>query len=74
MVAAKGEVMEEIKLNDIKVMYVESTSGPASAQAAFDKLEAHFPNLKGRKFYGTFQYPDCPYRACVAIEDNDDSK
>ncbi len=29
-------------------------------------------SLKGRKFYATFQYPDGPYRACVAIEKGDD--
>lgn len=29
-------------------------------------------SLKGRKFYGTFQPPAGPYRACVAIEPSDD--
>jgi hypothetical protein len=61
-----------VTLPDVRVMYVESTTGPAGAANAFDTLEARLPSLKGRKFYGTFQPPAGPYRACVAIEPTDD--
>jgi hypothetical protein len=63
---------EEVTLPDREVMYVESTAGFAGAAKAFDTLEAAFPSLRGRKFYGTFQPPEGPYRACVAIEPSDD--
>jgi hypothetical protein len=61
----------EISLEPISVMFVESPSGPEGSGEAFSKLEAGFHSLKGRKFYATFQYPDGPYRACVAIEKGD---
>lgn len=61
-----------LTLPDIPVMYVESPTGFAGAANAFDTLEASFPSLRGRKFYGTFQPPAGPYRACVAIEPGDD--
>ena len=62
----------ETVLEEIKVMYVESQNGPEESGEAFNKLEAGLTSLKGRKFYATFQYPDGPYRACVAIEKGDD--
>ena len=62
----------ETVLEEIKVMYVESQNGPEGSGEAFNKLEAGLTSLKGRKFYATFQYPDGPYRACVAIEKGDD--
>jgi len=61
-----------VVLADVPVMYVESATGLAGASEAFDRLEARLPGLKGRKFYGTFQRPDGPYRACVAIAPGDD--
>src|SRR5712692_5498390 len=61
-----------VVLADMPVMYVESATGLAGAAQAFDRLEARLPGLKGRKFYGTFQRPDGPYRACVAIAPGDD--
>lgn len=66
--------MDEVTLDDIDVMYVESPNGPEGAKAAFDELEAHLPDMRGRKFYGTFQPPDGPYRACVAMQAEDDPK
>ena len=62
----------ETLLEEIQVMYVESPNGPEGSGEAFNKLEAGLPSLKGRKFYATFQYPEGPYRACVAIEKGDD--
>jgi hypothetical protein len=59
----------EFVLEDIVVMYVPAEGGPAGAGAAFDRLEAYLPGLKGRKFYGTLHAGE--YRACVALEDQD---
>lgn len=66
--------MDEVTLDDIPVMYVESPTGPGGAQQAFHALETHFRSMRGRRFYGTFHPPDGPYRACVAIEADDDPK
>ena len=63
----------EVVLPEVPVMYVESASGLLGASEAFDRLEARLPSMKGRKFYGTFQPPDGPYRACVAIEPGDNT-
>jgi hypothetical protein len=64
---------EQVTLPDVQVMYIESATGLAGASEAFDQLEARFPSLKGRKFYGTFQPPAGPYRACIAIVPGDDA-
>src|SRR5689334_12831655 len=64
---------EQVILPDLKVMYVESPTGTAGAAAAFDQLESRLPSLKRRKFYGTFQRPLGPYRACTAIEAGENS-
>jgi hypothetical protein len=63
---------QSVTLDDVRVMFIESDTGLAGASKAFDRLEAHFPTLKGRKFYGTFMPPAGPYRACVAIQPGDD--
>ncbi|BAZ04308.1 hypothetical protein [Calothrix sp. NIES-3974] len=62
----------ETMLEAIKVVFVESANGPEGAGEAFKKLESRLSSLKGRKFYGTFQYPNGPYRACLALEADDD--
>lgn len=62
----------ETNFDAVPVMFVESPNGPEGSGEAFNKLESKLLSLKGRKFYATFQYPDGPYRACVAIEENDD--
>jgi len=64
---------QQVMLPAMQVMYVESSTGLAGASEAFDRLEARFPSLKGRKFYGTFEPPGGPYRACTAIEPGDDA-
>jgi hypothetical protein len=53
----------------ITVMYVISPNGTEGAAEAFDRLEAHLPSLKGRKFYGTLLNGE--YRACVELEPQD---
>ncbi len=58
-----------VTLEDIKVMFVVSPSGPQGAGEAFDGLEARLPSLKARKFYGTMLNGE--YRACVALEPQD---
>src|SRR5207245_11613302 len=64
---------QQVTLPEVQVMYVESATGLAGASEAFDRLEGRFPSLKSRKFYGTFQPPAGPYRACTAIEPGDDA-
>ena len=64
----------EITLNDIAVMFVQSPNGPAGSGEAFNILERRLPNLKGRKFYATFQYSTGEYRACMAIQDDHQPK
>ncbi len=58
-----------VTLEDVRVMFVGSPSGPQGAGEAFDKLEARLPSLKGRRFYGTLLNGE--YRACVALEAQD---
>ena len=58
-----------VTLEDIKVMFVVSPSGPQGAGEAFERLEARLPSLKGRTFYGTMLNGE--YRACVALEAQD---
>jgi hypothetical protein len=62
-----------VAVPDISVMYVVGEVGkPIAEQApkAFKKLEAKLSSLKGRKFYGIVLGDE--YRACVAIDPNDD--
>ena len=63
----------EVVVDDVAVMYVESTAGIAGGPKAFNDLESRLATLKGRKFYGTFHYPHGPYRACVALQEDDDA-
>lgn len=56
----------------IEVMCVTAEGGPAGIRPAWDRLESTLPSLKGRKFYGAFQPPDGPYRACVVLLPSDD--
>jgi len=58
-----------VTLEDVKVMFLVSPSGPPGAGEAFDRLEARLPSLKGRKFYGTMLNGE--YRACVALAAGD---
>ena len=60
----------EITIEDIKVICVKASGGPETAAAAFDKLEANFSSLRGRKFYGVFHNGE--YRACTAIMEEED--
>ena len=59
---------DQVTLPDVQVVYVESATGTAGAATAFDQLENRLQSLKRRKFYGTFQRPLGPYRACTAVE------
>jgi len=64
----------EILLNEIKVMYVKSESGPQGAGYAFTGLESKLPSIKGRKFYGLILDDGKTYLSSVAIADGDDPK
>ncbi len=62
-----------VTVPDTSVMYVAGETGkPIAEQApkAFKELEAKLSSLKGRKFYGVVLGDE--YRACVAIDPNDD--
>ena len=62
-----------VTVPDTAVMYVAGEVGkPIGEQApkAFKELEAKLSSLKGRKFYGVVLGDE--YRACVAIDPNDD--
>lgn len=61
----------EVVLNEIKVMYVKSESGPAGAGYAFTKLESKLLSIKGRKFYGLISDGGKTYLSCVAVEAGD---
>jgi hypothetical protein len=61
----------DVTLEDIQVMYLRADEGPVGARAAFEKIEAKLPALRGRKFYGTYQGGE--YRACVAVLPDDDA-
>ena len=63
-----------VALAPVPVIYVAGEKGrPISEQAgaAFARLEAQMPTLKGRRFYGTFV--DGVYRACVAEQPGDET-
>ena len=62
-----------VTLRDIAVMYAAGPPGkpiPEQAPAAFRRLEACLPSLKGRHFYGVVLGDE--YRACVALAREDD--
>lgn len=63
-----------ITLPSIEVMCTTAQEGSGGIRGAWDRLESGLPSLKGRKFYGTFQFPEGPYRACVAVTDDDAGK
>jgi hypothetical protein len=60
--------VEDISLKPIPVLCVTTHKGSEDIQRVWNELESKIPSLKGRKFYGTFQPPDGPYRACVALQ------
>ncbi len=59
-------------LDSIDVMCVIADPGPAGIKDSWDRLERILRSLKGRKFYGTYHFPDGPYRACVALRPGDE--
>lgn len=64
----KMDKLNIIIIDDITVAQVKSTSGPAGAALAFNKLEAKMNGLRGRKMYGIF-YPQLgDYFASVKLD------
>ena len=63
-----------VELQGIPVLRVKADMKGKGPSAAFSLLESKLPTLKGRKFYGTFQFtPDGEdYYACVVRIDTDD--
>jgi DNA gyrase inhibitor GyrI len=64
----------EVNIDPIRVMYVEAEGGLSGVSEAWSKLESKLPDLKKRKFYGTYHHNDNVYRACVAINDEEEPK
>ena len=64
--------MQEVIVEDIPVMYVQSRSGISGGVEAFGILEGRFKTLKGRKFYGL--YHNEVYKACTGVQPADDPK
>ena len=62
----------DMTLEDIPVMCVVAEGGAAGARAAFDRIEAKLPSLRGRKFYGAYFPERNEYRACVTLEAGED--
>ncbi len=62
-----------VDLQEISIMYVESSSGVKGSEEAFRKLESKLLTLKGRKFFGlVFGIPPKDtYWACVALINSD---
>ena len=63
-----------VELQGIPVLRVKADMKGKGPKAAFDLLESKLPAIKGRKFYGTFQFtPEGEeYYACVVRIDTDD--
>jgi hypothetical protein len=63
-----------VELQEMPVLRVKADMKGKGPSAAFNLLESKLPTLKGRKFYGTFQFaPDGEeYYACVVRIDSDD--
>ncbi len=63
-----------VELQEIPVLRVRADMKGKGPSAAFNLLESKLLTLKGRKFYGTFQFtPEGEeYYACVARIDSDD--
>ena len=63
-----------VELPERPVLRVKADMKGKGPSAAFNLLESKLPTLKGRKFYGTFQFtPDGEeYYACVVRIDSDD--
>jgi hypothetical protein len=59
-------------LDTVEVMCLIADPGPAGIKGSWDRLEGILPSLQGRKFYGTYDFPDGPYRACVALRAEDE--
>ena len=63
-----------VELLEVPVLRVRADMNGKGPSAAFDLLESKLPTLKGRKFYGTFQFTPNgeEYFACVVRIDSDD--
>ena len=63
-----------VELQEMPVLRVRADMKGKGPSAAFNLLESKLPTIKGRKFYGTFQFtPDGEeYYACVVRIDTDD--
>jgi hypothetical protein len=72
----QGKLMSEsyVELQEFPVLRVRADMKGDGPSAAFKLLESKLPTLRGRRFYGTFQFTPYgeEYYACVAQIDSDD--
>ena len=63
-----------VELQEMPVLRVKADMKGRGPSAAFNLLESALPTIKGRKFYGTFQFTPGgeEYYACVVRIDTDD--
>jgi hypothetical protein len=64
-----------VELQDLSVLRVKADMQAMGPPEAFRLLESKVPTLKGRKFYGTYQFQpsgEGEYYACVVRIDSDD--
>ncbi len=61
-----------IDRDETPVMFVRAVDDPEAIRLAWERLEAQFPTLRGRRFFGAFDTATSEYRACVQIQDEDD--
>jgi len=63
-----------IEFQEMPVLRVRADMKGKGPSAAFNLLESKLPTIKGRKFYGTFQFKldGEEYYACTARIDSDD--
>ena len=59
------------EIQDIPIMYVESSTGPQGAKQAFEQLKLSLKSLADRTIYATYQPKTNTYRACVKIDATD---
>jgi hypothetical protein len=64
-----------IKMDELKLMYIQAASFPGGVEEAWRKLESHLPTVKKRKFFGTSRLVDekIEYRACVIPLDDSEA-
>ncbi len=64
-------VMQKIKIEKMKFLYMEVPNDIESQKNAWPKFEDHFPSLTGRKMYGLDYGEKKIYRVCSFVLEDD---